>query len=382
MMKSIFLILNTELSLTRQIFHGITEYGRTVPDWDLRLISFRAPQPVPDLVSEGAAGAIGHVVDGAVASAMSTGRVPWVNVSNYPLEPAWPVVTNHDARVGALVAHSLIERGFRHFAYVMLPWGGGSFMERGLGFMRAVEAAGGSWHCYPSAITTAGSGARGNPVPADMGRWLASLPKPLGVLACNDDWGEQVIDQCKAHGLAVPEDVAVVGVDNDDIRCELAPVPLSSVALGTRRIGFEAAALLDRLMRGEAAPRQRILIDPIGVVVRRSSDVLAVDDPDVAAAVRYIAAHASEPIDVQDVARATAVSRRALERRFRRALGRTPHDEVQRVHVARARELLAETDLPLPAVAKASGFMSRERMGHVFRQLTGTTPAAYRKGRR
>jgi LacI family transcriptional regulator len=381
MAKSILLILNTELSLTRQIFHGISEYSRTRPDWDLRLISFRADQPVPDPAAEGAAGAIGHVVDAAAALALSAGPVPWVNVSNYPYTPQWPVVTNDDERVGACAAEALLERGFRHFAYAMRPWSGRSFMLRGLGFMRAVESGGGSWHCYPSAMTTTLNGQSPQTVPADMGQWLTSLPKPLAVLACNDDWGEQVIDQCQAHGLAVPEEVAVIGVDNDDIRCELAPVPLSSIALGARRIGYEAASLLDRLMSGQvrAADARPIFIAPSGVVTRRSSDVLAVNDPDVAAAVRFIGARAGEPTGVDDVVDAVTVSRRVLERRFRDALRRSVHDEIQRVHVARARQLLAETGLSLPAIAKASGFASRERMGVTFRQLTGQTPAAYRK---
>jgi len=339
--RLVLLMLNTELSVTRQIFHGIVAFCRTRPDWELRLTSIRPPADVPDPVRAGAAGVIGHVISAEVAAGLSGGGVPWVNVSNYPFAAGWPVVTNDDERVGATAAAALLARGFRQFAFVNQVWGGRSFLLRGLGFARAVEAAGGRWHAWPPAMTPSDAPRPRQPVPEDLGAWLADRPRPLAVLAANDETGEAVVGHCRARGLAVPEEVAVVGVDNDDVRCELAAVPLSSVALGTRRIGYEAAAVLDRLMAGGPPPPGPVLIEPTGVVERRSSDAVAVDDPDVAAAVRFIAARAAEPIDVEDVARAVAVGRRALERRFRAALGRSPHDEIQRAHVGRASRLLA-----------------------------------------
>jgi LacI family transcriptional regulator len=176
--------------------------------------------------------------------------------------------------------------------------------------------------------------------------------------------------------------VAVLGVDNDEILCDLAEPPLSSVVPNTRRIGYEAAAMLDRLMAGEPAPTGPTLIEPLAVMTRQSTDVLAVGDRDVAAAIRYIREHACEGISVNDVLAAVPLSRSVLERRFTRILGHTPKEEISRVRLRRIKQLLAETDLPLARIATMTGFEHPEYLNVMFKGKTGDTPGEYRENTR
>lgn len=171
----------------------------------------------------------------------------------------------------------------------------------------------------------------------------------------------------------------MVGVDNDDVFCELATPPLTSVALSTQQIGYEAARLLGRLMAGERPAQRRLLVPPAGVVPRRSSDLPGLMDPDVAAAVRYISLHVRDDLQVADVLREVSVSRRSLDQRFLKALGRTPAAEIRRAQVEMAKTVLAETDEPMSGVARASGFSGAKQLGSTFRHETGVTPTAYRR---
>jgi LacI family transcriptional regulator len=191
-----------------------------------------------------------------------------------------------------------------------------------------------------------------------------------------------VLDACRGAGLAIPDEVAVLGVDNDELLCELAAPPLSSVMPNTLRTGYEAAALLDRMMRGEAVRPVAHLIPPVGVVARQSTDVLALDDRAVAQAVRFIREHACEGINVGDVLRGVPLSRRVLEQRFRRLLGRTPREEILQVRLARVKQLLTETDLTLYRVAERTGFEHVEYLSVVFKRETGRTPRQFRTAAR
>jgi LacI family transcriptional regulator len=204
----------------------------------------------------------------------------------------------------------------------------------------------------------------------------------VGILAAYDIRGQRVLDACRGAGLAIPDEVAVLGVDNDELLCELASPPLSSVMPNTLRTGYEAAALLDRMMRGEAVRPVAHLIPPVGVVARQSTDVLALEDRAVAQAVRFIREHACEGINVGDVLQGVTLSRRVLEQRFRRLLGRTPREEILQVRLARVKQLLTETDLTLYQVAERTGFEHVEYLSVVFKRETGRTPRQFRTAAR
>ncbi|HEY7424031.1 MAG TPA: substrate-binding domain-containing protein, partial [Gemmataceae bacterium] len=284
-----------------------------------------------------------------------------------------------DVAVGRLAAAHLLDRGFTHFGFVGQPNHAYS-TQREQGFREIVEQAGHRVVCYHDhhALLFAPMG-RLWALDRDVQHWVRALPKPVGLFAPNDIWGVQLAEVCRQLDLRVPEDVALLGVDNDDLLCNLARPALSSIALPAERLGHEAAALLDRLLARERPPEQPLLLPPRGVVIRRSSDALALHDPDVAAAVRFIREHSHLLLSVSDVLAEVPVSRRSLERRFRLALRRGVWAEIRRVHLERARELLTSTDMPLAEVAQQSGFSGGVQLSVVFRQETGLTPSAYRR---
>jgi len=214
----------------------------------------------------------------------------------------------------------------------------------------------------------------------ELAAWLKRLPKPVGILACNDNRGRQVLDACAAAELAVPEQVAVVGVDNDDVLCDLADPPLSSVQPDAVRIGFEGAAALDRMIRsGKPAPRRVRSVSPRQLVVRRSSDVLAVDDPVVSSALKIIQREACVGLNVEKLLDQMTISRATLERRFERFLGRSPKDEILRLRLGRVRELLSESEDTLAQIADATGFSSVAHLSVSFKNATSLSPGAFRR---
>jgi LacI family transcriptional regulator len=208
--------------------------------------------------------------------------------------------------------------------------------------------------------------------------WVRRLPKPVAIFACNDVRARQVLVSCGNTGFRVPDDVAVLGVDNDEVICDLSSPPLSSVEPNTWQIGYTGAALLDKLMAGGSVAQQRVLISPQRVQVRRSTDVVAVEDPEVAAGLGYIQDNACRGICVSDVASTLSVSRTTLDRRFHRCLGRSPKDEIDRVRIDRARLLLDVTDYKIRVVASMAGYRSASQFVNAFKRITGCTPGMHR----
>jgi len=276
----------------------------------------------------------------------------------------------------------LRERGFRHLAFCGFP-GTNYSDKREKMFIRHLHALG-----LPCEIFTPGKQPRGGGTFAmeqhglvheeDASEWLRQLPQPVVLLCCNDIRGQQVLGLCRRLGLAVPDEIAVLGVDNDEVHCDLADPPLSSVIMNTERIGYEAAALLARMMTGHAAPSAPRFIPPLGIATRRSTDVLAIEDRQVAAAARFIREHACEGINVSDVLLAVPLSRSSLERRFAASLNRTPKEEILRVQLQRAKDLLTATDFPLAEIAEKTGFKYPEYLSVIFKLKTGQTPGRYR----
>lgn len=373
------LVFGYGLAYYRQILRGIKAYAESQPSWVFTPIA-------PEAATVGAIrrlaldGLIAHVFTHELARALAHLRKPVVNVSGVLPELPFPGVMPDHAAAGRVAAEHLLDRGLRHFGFVGYPDHAFS-TGREAGFRRAVEGAG-----FCMSVYHADNPLRPEPTGLwcwddRLGHWLSSLPRPVGILASHDIQGVQLSEACRRSGLKVPDDVALVGVDNDDLLCELARPALSSVALPAERIGFEAAKLLQNWITrgGRQPPRRPILLPPLGVAVRPSSDVLAIDDEDVAAAVRFIRSHTHQPIQVRDVLGAVPVSRRSLERRFRSILGRAVGEEIRRAHMERARSLLATSDMPIARVAASAGFSEAKHLSTVFRQETGMTPSQYRR---
>ncbi len=357
------LVFGFGLGFYRDILRGIKLFAETRTHW---LFTPIAPEPRAILSHRkvGLGGLIAHVSNAPLANALARLDLPVVNVAGVlPGLPFARVMVDHEA-VGEMAAQHLLDRGLRHFGFVGYPDHAFS-VGRERGFRHELERAGfaiSSFHArVPWRRDPSGFWASDGTLP----RWLESLPRPLGILASHDPQGVQVSEACRMAGLKVPDDVAIVGVDNDDLLCELARPSLSSVALPSEQIGIEAAALLERLIAGDVPPAGPKLLPPQGVVVRQSSDILAIADPDVAGAVRYIRDHPSKPIRVADVLGAVVMSRRGLERRFRKALRRGIWEEIRRTHLERGKMLLAGSDLPMSEVAPRRVFRQPSTLGRL-----------------
>ncbi len=288
------------------------------------------------------------------------------------------VILDND-RMGRLAAEHFLERGFRHLAFFKCT----DYTDvrgREAGFAAAVEAAGLSytrldWHAAEQKNPR-------RPMLPWLVRQLQKLPKPLGLMAQSDHRAYSVVNACETAGLAIPEQVAVVGVDNDEYTCEFAPVPLTSVDSNRAELAYRGAELLDRLMHGRPAPAEPIVIPPVGLVVRRSSDILAIEDPDVAKALSLIWQHYSERMGVDDVVRATAMSRCMLYQAFKQYVGRTIREELERKRIEHARRLLLNSSDKVNRIARECGFASGEQFCRAFARVTGSTPSAFRESHR
>ena len=376
--RKVALLIETSNAYARGLLQGVVAYQREHRPWSLFLAEHtRGDKPPAWLAGWEGDGIIARIENPAIARALHKMRLPIVDVSAARLVPSLPWFETDDAAIAQTAFEHLRERGFRNFAYCgdrRFNWSN----WRQEHFERAVRAEG----CPCFSYEPAGRPPAHGDEMAEIARWVRKLPKPVGVMACYDLRGVQVLDACRRLDAPVPDEVAVVAVDNDELLCELAHPPLSSVIPNTRRTGYEAAALLDRLMSGGKSRGETHLIPPLGVATRLSTDVLAIEDPHVSRAVRFIREHACDGINVQDVLRAVPQSRRLLEGRFRKLLGRTPHEEILRVQVQRVKQLLTETDLTLDAIAERTGFSHTEYLSVVFRREVGTPPGRFREQNR
>ena len=361
----------------RQILEGIAKYQRSHRPWSVFLEQreLRAPPP-PWLLRRPWDGIICRSTTRSLAQAFLRRGIPAVDLNDLHGGLGLPRIGSDMGAIGRVGGEHLLERGFRHFAYCGFSretWSDG----RREGFCEVVRQAGFECAVYESPW-------HGRNVPAwdkdqqRLAAWLRGLPKPLGLMACNDVRGQQVLNACHTLEVHVPEEIAVVGVDNERVLCELCDPPMSSVAPNPERIGYEAASLLDRLMAGQKIATDEMLVPPLGVVARQSSDITRIDDPDVAAALTFIRQNACSGASVEDVVAHLAVSRSILERRFRKHVGHSPQTEIRRVQLKRVKQLLAETDLSLEAIARLAGYVHPEYMSVVFKRVTRATPGQYR----
>jgi len=384
--RRVALIYDAKLPYDVKVMSGVAAYlQRNASPWNI-FIEERAldRQRLPELRTWRGDGILADLDDPRVADQVLAAGIPTVAFGSgfgwHCPGSGIPYFYSDNRAVGRMVADHLLQRGFRQFAYYGYRAGPitGFSAVRAATFAQRVRAAG-----YPLWMHEGpyDDYRRWEPLQRQLCRWLETLPTPIGLMAANDKAARHVLDACRASQLRVPEQVAVVGVDNDEMVCQLSHPPLSSVEQGARRIGLQAAALLDRMMSGRRPRRRRFVVPPEGVVVRRSSEMLAVDDEHVAAALALIRDRACAGLKVQEVPAAVALSRSQLDRRFKAVVGRTLHDEIRRVRLEQAQRLLADTSLPLKQVAGRCGLRTVQHLTELFRQFLGVTPGAYRRQR-
>ena len=407
--KRVALIIESNVAPRRGMLAGVARYMQEHGPWDIYLKPYGVDKSLGEWMrnwdGDGIIAAVSptdsfprlHAPDAFGVATAATRMTPAMRTSEtqqayqarLPIVdlvgglPGAPLVHTNDRSVGRLGAEHLFERGYRNFAFVghQLPWA----IARQRGFAeRICEAAWSSEKIHTFAIaTTIAAGPSGwEQQQTELVAWSQSLPKPIGVMTSTDLVGQQFLEACSRAGVAVPEQVAVIGADNDELICAVANPPLSSVIINDPQRGYAAAALLDKLMQGKPPPREPVWVEPAGVVGRASTEILAIADQDVALALQFIRKHASDRIRVTDVVERVPLSRSMLERRFRKAAGRTINEEIVRVRLNRAIELLCATPLELKLIARRAGFRSASYMGVVFRTKVGRTPSSYRDSSR
>jgi LacI family transcriptional regulator len=357
---------------------GIRVYAADKPNWILRDGPPRL-QLVSHVRDWKPHGIIAGLVLRRVAQGLIRMRTPLIDTAYTLPGLKVPTLDVDHAAVGRLAAEYFLERRFRHFGFIGSASIVYSRVQESAFRQRVAEAGYAVSCCHTEYLADLATPALWRKSARQTHRWLRQLAKPAAVLCCEDPPARYLADVCGQIGLRVPEDIALLGVGNDDLECSLTQPALSSVAVPSQRIGYEAAALLDRLMSGESPPQEPLLLPPLHVVTRHSTDIMAIEDETVRAALQFIRQHACDDISVAKLAHDIAVARRLLERRFRSILGRSVLEEICRVRVERAKELLTETHLPITAVAAQSGFRNVCRLDVVFARLTGSSPTAYRR---
>jgi LacI family transcriptional regulator len=357
----------------RGVIKGIANFANRHGPWQLHVEAEGERRPLPH--GWQGDGIIARISTPAVAREIAALRVPVVNVSAIQLDTptaSMPRVCNDLRACGAMAARHLLDCGLRHFGYVGLP----KFAyvkEHCDAFAAAVGAAGHGCHVHALGLDDETTSKAGR-----LAAWLRNLPKPVGVLTWANAQGRAVLDACRRTHLLVPEDVAVISGDDDQLLCESCLPTLSAIGVAAEQIGLKAAELLSLQMTGRSLPPTPIAVAPLGIITRQSTDTFAIDNHDLLKALGFIRENATKAIRVEDVLEAVPMSRRTLERLFQEQLGRSPAEEIRRVRLDRAKHLLATTDLTVPKVAAACGFSTGHYLATVFRQETGITPLKYR----
>lgn len=373
--------MNLSRPYDRQVIRGVTKYIQSRASWHL-YVEENPADKIPSLDTWSGHGLIIDMDDARNADAIHRFDCKIVGLGSVPPEALDKLnistVSADDRRVGQWAADHLLEKHLEHFAYCGIRTHG---LDRWVqirqdAFCRRIAGAG-----YECSVFTGPRHAprNWNLMQEELIRWLTRLPKPVGVMACNDLRGRHVLEACRRAGLQVPKEVAVIGVDNDELMCELAVPPLSSINEGSEQIGYQAAQLLDRLMTGRKRRPVHLIVPPTDLVTRQSTDVVAVEDPVVAEALTFIRDRGRENIRVSDIVDHVCVSRSTLETRFKTHLGKTVHSELLQVRLDAARRLLTSSSLSLHAIAEKAGFSSLHYMSTVFRRELGYPPGRFRK---
>lgn len=376
--RQVAVLVETEDSWGCGVIRGIADYSQSHGHWNL-LIDPRDHEQrtlIPDMWSGD--GIIARIGSRTQLDQIQSRSEPTVNVDTVfeGLDGIYDVITDDAQRAQMALAH-LRDRGFEEFGYFAPPSQKYSD-KRGREFVKAVEEAGYQCRVYKPGYR-AGRKIGWQEQQRRVNRWLQSLPRPVAVLTVDAHLGRQLAEICFLSGIRVPDEVAILAGDNDELMCDVCTPPLSSVSLAGRRIGYEAAALLDRLMCGDRPTQRTYMVPPQGVISRQSTDILAIDDESVVRALRFIQTHAFQDIVVKDILNEVPVSRRSLEIQFQHYLGRSPAEEIRRVRLEKGRELLARSEMSIGEIAVACGFANSTRFGVAFRKRFGQTPLAYRK---
>lgn len=353
--------------------NGVAHYARE-QGWHLMIQDRMGSRP---LAWEGDGVIVALRSDNATVNAVRRFRargIPVVDVTISRPEVTLPRVMSDHKAIGRIAAEHFAERNFRNLAWFSTGWGHVQELRYD-GLTEKSPAM--KW--VASEVLPKSQQGKYAAFLKWIGSTLAKCPKPVGVLTYDEADGARLLDAVEKSGLSVPEEIAILSIGNDPIICENQSVPLSSIDQNLEDGGYEAARLLDALMLGKAAPAKPILIPPKGIVLRRSTDIIASSDPLVKRTLAYIAANISKPFGAAQIADSLGVSRNVLDKRFRSDMNRSIGDEIVRQRLALVKTLLRDTDDTLAEIAAAAGFCTQSHLANLFRDTTGSTPSAWRR---
>ncbi len=379
-LQHVALLIEADRSLDRGVAYGVGDYLHDHPNWslfvdkgDLKWSDFRSWH-----------------ASGVITSTSLLASLPKQQISrlNVPLVAfggpekderitQWPTVMSDQVAIGEMAAEYLINQGLNHFAFCgpeqvdMDPW----WRMRVEGFARRLSASGFDYTLYKPSKSLQVWGKR----QAALEKWLRGLEKPVGIMAFFDERARELIEACRIAEIAVPGEVSIIGVDNDQWQCNLSKPTITSVDTGIRRMGYEVASVMDRLLMGEQIAEQPVMLPPERVVERGSTEYLGFTNSAVAEAVKYIRTHACDPITVTDVLDEVGLSMSKAHRDFKAALGRSVHQEIQRVQMEQVKHLLVTTNQSIKQIGYATGFENTKYMSKLFHKLVGQTPSEFRR---
>lgn len=377
--RSVVLLIETSNGYCRGLLEGISSFARSRVNWSIHLNEQeRGAIPPPWLKDWKGDGVIARVETDEIGLKLKKLRVPIVDLSAARHLPGIPWADTEDRAISRLAVEHFLDRGFQLLGFCGDP--GFAWSNSRCEHFRDFAQQAGVEYFEHQVIHRYDADYRWSRAHRGLSRWLRQLPRPIAIMACNDYQGRMILDVCRSEGIAVPEEVAVLGVDDDQLICQFCEPQLSSVIPDTFRTGFEAAELLERMMNHEQIDSSaRLITQPLGIRLRASTDTIAIEDQEVAAALIYIRRHALENIRIADVLRHSGISRRALEHRFVKQVGHSPHLEINRVRIQRIKQLLEATDERIVTIAQQTGFEHPEYLTAAFKRHTGMTPSEYRK---
>lgn len=377
-MKKVAVILNLNKQYDRSIVSGIARFAKEHNEWSLH-IEDEPQRKIPDFKSWDGDGIIADLDDMSVYKTIIKQNIPIVGLGGGYLNTSEeiPYVYTDNKAIAELAAEHLYNCGFRNLAFCNIlssPMNGWA-KERSLAFNKFAHIN----KCHISTFEQSQNESR-EKVMQSLVQWLKSLPKPCGLMAANDSRARMVLEACRKADIKVPMDIAVIGVDDDPLMCELSSPPLSSVIQGTDQLGYEASKLLHQMMECKAVSNK--VISPGGLSIRQSSDIIAIDDPIISFALSFINQNACNGIRVDDVARKLEISRSNLEKRFKTSLGQTVHERINDFKIKKAKDLLMNTQLSINKIAFQAGFSTVQYMCKVIKDNYGLSPKTIRLKRR
>lgn len=381
--RHVALLIESSRVYGRGLLRGVAKYIHLNQDWSIYQYERRLNDPAPRWLKHWKGDGVIARIEPSLVHQVKNLNVPIIDVTGVHHLDGIVMIDTNNAVVGQMAAEHLLDRGFDYFAFCGYP--GLDYSDaREAAFVKCIEEAGHEVAVYRDPgdkVETKDIAVREAPGRLNgkhFMKWLNEQPRPLGLFACNDTRGLHLLGLCREYGVQVPEQVALIGVDNDEVLCELAYPSMTSVKVNAERIGYLGAELLDKMMDGYVPEEKRIEVDPIGVVGRKSTDLLAIDDEVVTEALRLIRDRLVNGVTVDDLVRVMNVSRSTLERRFAKALNRTPKTEILRMQIEHVKRLLLQTDLPLQRIAELVGFKYAEHLNMVFKNHVGKTPGEFR----